>query len=243
MKTAIITDIHSNIEALTVVLDDIDRQGYDRIICLGDVVGYGADPNACCDVIRERNILTLLGNHDAAVTGAMDESYYYQGARNAIQWTRDKLTEENYRWLYSLPYTYVEEDVGFFHSAPVMPSGFFYVVQNQEAMAHSQIVDRLKPISFIGHAHQVMVFAINAKQAVLVKHTDIKISNHTRYIANIGSVGQPRDRDPRACYAVWDHTAKKLEYIRLEYDIKSAADKIFAAGLDSKFGNRLFKGL
>ena len=88
-----------------------------------------------------------------------------------------------------------------------------------------------------------MVFAINAKQAVLVKHTDIKISNHTRYIANIGSVGQPRDRDPRACYAVWDHTAKKLEYIRLEYDIKSAADKIFAAGLDSKFGNRLFKGL
>ena len=131
MKTAIITDIHSNIEALTVVLDDIDRQGYDRIICLGDVVGYGADPNACCDVIRERNILTLLGNHDAAVTGAMDESYYYQGARNAIQWTRDKLTEENYRWLYSLPYTYVEEDVGFFHSAPVMPSGFLCCAESR----------------------------------------------------------------------------------------------------------------
>ncbi len=243
MKTAIISDIHSNIEALEAVFARIDRDGYDRVVCLGDVVGYGADPDPCCDLLRTRDVPTLLGNHDAAVTGAMDESYYYQGARQAVQWTRNHLSDENYRWLYALPYTRIEADVGFYHSAPVMPSGFFYVVQPTEAQAHAQVLDRLRPVSFIGHAHLTLVFALTSSRVGQVDPGEIRLDGETRYIVNVGSVGQPRDRDPRACFAVWDHDAGQVEFVRVEYDVESAASKIMAAGLDEKFAKRLFKGV
>ncbi len=243
MRTVIITDVHSNIEALKAVMASIDRERYDRIICLGDVVGYGASPDECCELLRERSVPTLLGNHDAAVTGAMDESYYYQGARHAVQWTRDHLADENYRWLYGLPYTRVEADVGFYHSAPVVPSGFFYVVQASEAQAHAQVIDRMRPVSFIGHAHLTLIFGVSARKVTQVEPDAMKLDDATRYIVNVGSVGQPRDRDPRACYAVWDHGAQRLTYVRVPYDIDSAASKIMAAGLDEKFAKRLFIGV
>lgn len=243
MKTAIISDVHSNIEALEAVMARIDQERCDRIVCLGDVVGYGASPDECCNLLRERAVPTLLGNHDAAVTGAMDESYYYQGARHAVQWTRNHLSDENYRWLYSLPYTRVEKDVGFYHSAPVVPSGFFYVVQASEAQAHTQVFDRLRPVSFIGHAHLTLIFGVSERRVFQLEPQDLKPNGEVRYIVNVGSVGQPRDRDPRACYAVWDHDAERLEYVRVAYDIDTAASKIMAAGLDEKFAKRLFIGV
>ena len=162
MKIAIISDIHSNIEALTVVQDWLERQGITDVLCLGDIVGYGADPNACCDLIRANGWVTLMGNHAAAVTGRMDTEYYYPAARDAIKWTHDQLSATNFQWLYGLPYTYVLERAGFYHSAPIRPSGFYYVVQTRDAQAHSAIFPQLKDWSFLGHSHLTNQYALNA---------------------------------------------------------------------------------
>jgi len=243
MRTAIISDIHANQEALDAVLQRIAREEVDRTICLGDVVGYGASPDECCAMLIEHGVLSLLGNHDAAVTGAMDEAYYYEGARRALQWTRDHLSEASYKWLYGLPFTRIEDDVAFFHSAPILPSGFFYVVQASEAQTHAQVMDRLRAVSFIGHAHLTIAFSISEKKVKSVEAKQVKPKPDTRFIVNVGSVGQPRDRDPRACFAIWDSDKQNLTYVRVEYDIESAAAKILAAGLDEKFAKRLFMGV
>lgn len=243
MKTAIISDIHANYEALVSVFAEIDRIGVDRTICLGDVVGYGASPNECADLVRSRCAVTLLGNHDAAVTGAMDVAYYYQNARDAIEWTRGQLNDRNYEWLYALPYSWHDGDLGFYHAAPIMPSGFFYVVQESEAQPHVEILSRLRKINFIGHAHLTLVFAITDNEPVEVVPAQVTPDAPAKFIVNVGSVGQPRDRDPRACFAIWDSDARKLEFIRVEYDIESAATRILDAGLDEKFAKRLIAGL
>jgi diadenosine tetraphosphatase ApaH/serine/threonine PP2A family protein phosphatase len=243
MKTAIISDVHANLEALTSVLQEIDTLSVDRIICLGDVVGYGGSPNECADIVRTRCDITLMGNHDAAVTGAMDVAYYYQGARDAIEWTRKQLSDRNYDWLYSLPYSWIDKDLGFYHSAPIMPSGFFYVVQDSEAQPHLDIVKRLKKVSFIGHAHLTLIFALSEGTARETEAAHVSALGEARYIVNAGSVGQPRDRDPRACFALWDSDRDTLEHRRVSYDVESAAAKIIEAGLEEKFAKRLFVGV
>jgi diadenosine tetraphosphatase ApaH/serine/threonine PP2A family protein phosphatase len=243
MRTAIISDVHANQEALEAVMQRIDREQVDRTICLGDVVGYGASPDECCRMLMDRRVMSLLGNHDAAVTGAMDEAYYYEGARRALQWTRDRLSDASYKWLYALPFTRVEDDVAFFHSAPILPSGYFYVVQASEAQTHAQVLDRLRPLSFIGHAHLTVAFQIGEKKVKSVEAKQIKPKADSRFIINVGSVGQPRDRDPRACFTIWDSDKQVLTFVRVEYDIESAAAKIVSAGLDEKFAKRLFLGV
>ncbi len=243
MRVAILSDIHANLEALEAVLREVDRAEVDRVVCLGDVVGYGASPEECCRILMDREIPTLLGNHDAAVTGAMDEGYYYEGARRALQWTREHLSPATYQWLYSLPFCMLEQDVGFFHSAPILPSGFFYVVQVPEAQTHLQVLDRLKPVSFIGHSHLTLAFALGPKKVRAVDATTVKPQPDTRLIINVGSIGQPRDRDPRACFAIWDSLKGTTRFVRVEYDIESSADRIRKAGLDEKFAKRLFQGV
>jgi len=243
MKTAIISDIHANYEALSSVFDEIDKLGIERTICLGDVVGYGASPNECADLVRSRCKVTLMGNHDAAVTGAMDVAYYYQGARDAIEWTRTQLSDRNYEWLYSLPYSWFDGDLAFYHAAPVMPSGFFYVVQESEAQPHVEIQTRLKKVSFIGHAHLTLIFSISGQAPHEVDAKQVSARGNGKFIVNVGSVGQPRDRDPRACFAIWDSDADSLEYRRVEYDVKSAAARIINAGLEDKFAKRLLIGI
>lgn len=243
MKTAIISDIHANLEALTAVFDEIDKIGVDRVICLGDVVGYGASPNECADLVRARCRVTLMGNHDAAVTGAMDVAYYYQGARDAIEWTRSQMTDRNYEWLYSLPYSWFDDDLGFYHGAPVMPSGFFYVVQESEAQPHLDIQSRLRKLNFIGHAHLTLIYALDKNETMEVEANAVTRQSPYRFIINVGSVGQPRDRDPRACFAIWDSDAGRLQHIRVPYDVQAAAAKILDAGLDEKFARRLNAGI
>lgn len=243
MRLAILSDIHANLEALEAVYKYIDKANIDRVICLGDVVGYGASPDECCTLIRERADFCLLGNHDAAVTGAMDEAYYYDSAKNVLRWTRERLSDENYRWLYALPYTRLDGKLAFYHSAPIMPSGFFYVVQSSEAQAHIQMQDRLRTICFIGHAHLTIIFGISGKRVKTCDPKSVNLKGEMQFIVNVGSVGQPRDRDPRACFVIWDSDLEKLEYVRVEYDIETAAAKIIAAGLDEKFAKRLYLGV
>jgi len=243
MKLGIISDIHSNVEALTTVLDWSEKNGIDELVCLGDVVGYGPDPNPCCKLIRESCAVTLMGNHDAAVIGVMEIEYYYDAAREAIYWTRQQLSDENFQWLYGLPYTHVRENAGFFHAAPSKPFNWHYVVQVQDAMKHNgPIYDRLKPWSFVGHSHLTKQFAINGKRVKDVSDKVLSARPDRKYLINVGSVGQPRDRDPRLCFGVFDTVAETFEHQRLVYDIESVAQKIIGAGLAEKFARRLFVG-
>jgi diadenosine tetraphosphatase ApaH/serine/threonine PP2A family protein phosphatase len=243
MRIAILSDIHSNIEALTAVLDYCRFNRVHRYICLGDIVGYGAEPNKCCDLIREVSTVTLMGNHYAAVVGVMDTEYYYASARQALYWTRKQLTAENFEWLFGLPYTYEYDNLGFYHSAPIMPSGFFYVVRNEDAQAHLKVYDRLKEFNFVGHSHLTTQFLLGPKRVKDASDKAVSAQPDKKWIINVGSVGQPRDRDNRACFGIFDTDEQTFEHIRLDYDIDASASRIVRSGLDEKFAKRLYVGL
>src|SRR5207253_1818459 len=149
MRTAILTDIHANLEALTACIAAADEQKVDRFVCLGDTVGYGADPNAACDIVRKRCAFAVLGNHDAAVAGRMDYSYYYAAAREVLDWTALHLSPENMEWLRSLPYTQSEGNVMFGHASPRDPSAFEYVFALEQAEDLVVRADHLHHLTFI----------------------------------------------------------------------------------------------
>ncbi len=244
MRFAIISDIHANIQALGRVLDRCDREAVDEIICLGDVVGYGGNPNECCELLREYCSVVLMGNHDAATSGVMDADYYYESARRVLYWSRAELTEENFRWLYSLPYTHQrpELDMAFYHAAPILPSGFYYVVRNEEAEALTRMKAGLFGHNFIGHSHLTTIYEYNGR-----KVRDVSGNYHyepgRKYLTNVGSVGQPRDRNPDACFVIFDSDSKELRHVRVPYDVQTAAARIRAVGHDEKFARRLSLGV
>ena len=243
MRIAIISDIHSNVEALTEVLKVIDGQKVDRLVSLGDVVGYGASPNPCCEMVRTNAEVTLLGNHDAAVAGRMDYSFYYDAARHALDWSANVITDENLGWLRSLPYTYRIGDVGFSHGSPIEPRSYEYIFaleQARELMPHA--VD-LPEVTFIGHSHLCKAFAIGNGEVNDVVAQKFGIRKGYKYIISVGSVGQPRDYDNRACFVICDTDARTVEYLRVEYDIEASAQRIFDADLALNFGKRLFLGV
>lgn len=245
MRIGIFSDVHGNLEALTAVFEAYDELRIDKYICLGDVVGYGAQPNECCDLIRERAELTILGNHDAAVAGRMDYAYYYDAARHALDWCRDRLSPENLAWLQGLPYTVDDERyaINYCHGNPLDPPAYEYVFaleQAREILAH---LDRLQEVNFIGHSHLCKSFAMTPEDASDVVAQRFGIRDNHQYIITVGSVGQPRDYDNRACCGVFDTDARVFEYVRVEYDIESAARKIFEADLALNFGKRLFLGI
>ncbi len=244
MRIAILSDIHANLEALIEVEAALTRMGIGRVICLGDVVGYGASPNACCERIRELAPVTLLGNHDAAVSGRMDYRYYYEAARQALDWTATSLDPYHLAWLRSLPYTHRVEEIGFSHGSPILPAEFEYIFaveQAQELLAH---FERLPAITFIGHSHLCKAFAMGAQGEVEdVGSPRIALDSSRKYVVSVGSVGQPRDYDNRACFVTYDLDSRVVDYHRVPYDIESAAQKIFDADLALNFGKRLFLGV
>jgi len=244
MRYGIVSDIHANLEALEVAIDWLREQQVDEIVCLGDVVGYGADPNECCRLVREAATVTLLGNHDAAVIGSMSTEYYYDAARDAIAWTRRQLDEDNLRWLYSLPYTSVRpaEGLGLFHSAPIVPSGYFYVVRKEDAITHTRIYDRLMRVTLIGHSHLTKAFRLTKEKAKDVTGKPLIADDDSKLIINVGSVGQPRDHNPLGCVGLFDTEAGEFSHHRFDYERERTVEKIQRAGLEPRFGERLFQG-
>lgn len=243
MRIAIISDIHSNIEALTEVMKTIDKQKVDRIVCLGDVVGYGASPNPCCDIVRANAEITLLGNHDAAVAGRMDYSFYYDAARHALDWSANALDEDKLEWLRSLPYTYRIGDVGFSHGSPIDPRSYEYIFALEQARELTPFSGDLPEVTFIGHSHLCKAFALGSGEVNDVVAQKFGIRKGFKYIISVGSVGQPRDYDNRACFVIHDTENRTVEYLRVEYDIQTSAQKIFDADLALNFGKRLFLGV
>lgn len=243
MRIAIFSDVHANIEALSAVFEAYKTERIDKFVCIGDVVGYGASPNECCDLIRTKAAYTILGNHDAAVAGRMDYSYYYDAARAALDMHAKLLSPENMAWLRSLPYEVRENEIHFCHGSPVNLEEFEYIFSVEQAARCLEIWDQLGTVTFIGHSHLCKSFALTREDVFEVVATKFAIRPDHRYIISVGSVGQPRDYDNRASYTIYDTEERVFEFKRVAYDIDAAAAKIFATDLERNFGNRLFLGV
>jgi diadenosine tetraphosphatase ApaH/serine/threonine PP2A family protein phosphatase len=244
MRIAILSDIHSNLEALTEALAVVDREQPDLTICLGDVVGYGASVNECCQLIRQRAAVTLLGNHDAAVSGRMDYSFYYDAARHALDWTASRIDVDHLEWLRGLPFTHRVGEASFSHGSPVLPEAYEYVFALEQARELLPHVRELAEVSFIGHSHLCKTFAIGpGGDVVEVVSNRFGLRQGYKYVISVGSVGQPRDCDNRACFVMYDSGRREVTYHRVPYDIETSAQKIFDADLALNFGKRLFLGV
>ena len=237
---AVISDIHGNLEALEAVLEDAKRRRAEKILCLGDVVGYGANPNECLARVREVAEATVLGNHDAAALDASLAENFNDVARQAIDWTRHQLTPENRAFLETLPLEHVIEDLRFVHASPVDPAAWHYILTEQEAWDAFEACP--EPICFIGHSHvPLRVLLVNGRLEVAGDES-IRVADETRALVNVGSVGQPRDGNWRASYALFDPRERRVVARRVEYDRPAASDKIRGAGLPEVLARRLELG-
>jgi len=245
MRLAIFSDVHANLEAMSAVVEAYQHENIDVYYCLGDVVGYGANPNECANIVRELAEVTILGNHDAAVAGRMDYSYYYEAARQALDAHANTLTKKNMEWLKSLPYKRMLEEAGVLlcHGSPVRLEEFEYIFAPEQARECLPILDSLGDITVIGHSHLCKVFQLSTGEVEELPSDSFVWQEGYKYIVSVGSVGQPRDYDNRASYTIYDTTTKLFEFKRVEYDIDLAATKIFDSNLERNFGHRLFIGV
>lgn len=240
-QIAIVSDIHGNFHALTSVMQDIDNRGIKDIICLGDVVGYGAMPNECVDILRERDIPTLAGNHDHAAVGIVDITFFNEIAKRAVHWTRDKLTETNAVWLKDRPYTHeIAPNYYFVHASPCDPPAWSYVLTFGEARNCFNAINH--QFCFIGHSHQPTVVEKNGKDLTCPEGYSVPIKADCRYLVNVGSVGQPRDRNPAACYVHLDLEKQTINFIRVPYEIEAAQQAILEQKLPEELAERLGYG-
>ncbi len=245
MRFGIFSDVHANYEALSAVLEAYKKERIDIFYCLGDTVGYGGSPNECVDIIRRLARLTILGNHDAAVAGRMDYSYYYEAARHALDTHAAMLTPENMAWLKGLPYREKLEESGvdLCHGSPVRIEEFEYIFAPEQARECLPIWDELGNLTVIGHSHLCKVFMLSKTEVEELPAIDLTLSPDRKYIISVGSVGQPRDYDNRASYCVFDTSTRRFEFKRVEYDVETAADKVLRARLERNFAHRLFLGV
>jgi diadenosine tetraphosphatase ApaH/serine/threonine PP2A family protein phosphatase len=243
MRIGIFSDVHSNLPALQAVEKAYESERIDKFICLGDTVGYGARPEECSEIVRKMAAITILGNHDAAVAGRMDYSYYYDAARNALDIHLTWLSPASLEWLRSLPYEHKEQDLSFCHGSPLNLQEFEYIFSIEQAQQLLCCLEDMARVTFIGHSHLCKAFALSPQSVHEVVATQFIIRENYRYIISVGSVGQPRDYDNRASYTIFDTDEMSFEFKRVEYDVETAARQIFEADLERNFGNRLFLGV
>jgi len=240
MKTAILSDVHANLEALQAVLKVVDERGVSRILCLGDVVGYGGSPNECLSLIRERSQLVLLGNHDSAASGGGEAARFNPNAKAAALWTAKVLTHDNKDYLRGLPLSKHFEPHFYVHASPAAPRDWEYIFDRFDAEPQFQFF--AEHACFIGHTHQPAIFERSAAGCASLPPTMLRFDPVHRYIVNVGSVGQPRDHDPRACFVILSEPEGMIEYVRVPYDIEASQEKIRAASLPPVLASRLTTG-
>jgi predicted phosphodiesterase len=244
MRIGILSDIHANYPALSAGLTVLREAGAEELYCLGDTVGYGGSPNLCADIVRSVTKATVLGNHDAAVAGRMDYSYYYEAARLALDVHVDLLTSENVEWLKALPYTHHLDayDVQLCHGSPAHLEEFEYVFLPEQAMECLPMYADLRQLTLVGHSHLCRVFALTEDDVEELPVQDFTLRPDRKYIISVGSVGQPRDSDNRASVTLFDSDTRRFEFKRYPYDVESAAEEVFDKQLERNFGYRLFIG-
>lgn len=225
MLYGIYSDIHGNLEALQAVLESMKALGVQRRICLGDLVGYCANPNECVDLIRENSDLVILGNHDSVALGRESSENFNFYARRAIEWTRENLRPDATNFLQKLPYMEGEEELCFVHASPRSPADWYYVTSLDDAVdAFAFFRQR---ICFVGHTHWPVIVVMESEQSFRICDTlSYTLEKGQRMLVNVGSVGQPRDRNPQASYAICDSKTLSVEIVRVPYDIGKTQKKM-----------------
>lgn len=242
MIYALISDVHGNLEALTAVMDDIKRHGaIDEIFFLGDAVGYGANPNEVLQIINSHCHVKLMGNHDYSALGLLDPAEFNVYAQSGINFSVSVLTTQSQGILSSFRLIDRVGDLLLVHATPDEPDAWNYCLSSAEANRQFCCFD--EPICFLAHSHQPLVFVQDPLgECDMLRDEELKLSDENRYIINIGSVGQPRDGDPRACYVIYDTISQRLQYRRLHYDIETAQGKMRAVDLPDFLIERLAAG-
>jgi len=236
MKYAIIADIHGNLEAFQTVLEDIKTQNVNQIVCLGDVVGYNANPKECLQIVREMNIPCVKGNHDEYCSSEDALEGFNPHAAEAVHWTRNQLTTEDRQWLRDLKYSRMVGNFTIVHATLDAPQRWGYVFDKLAAAASFPYQNT--QVCFFGHTHVPVAFMRDS----VVRggtYSKFKIDVSKKYFVNVGAVGQPRDNNPKAAYVVFDVDAGTIELRRLDYDIPTTQEKIRAAGLPERLAERL----
>jgi predicted phosphodiesterase len=236
VKIVILGDIHANYSALSAVLSRVDADKTDACYCVGDLVGYGAEPSRVIEEVRRRGIVTVAGNHDHAVVRRLDPEYFNPFARASVFWTRDRLSPDELDYLAGLPLQLHTEHFTLVHGSVHEPEGFHYIQTLQDAEASFDCM--VRPLAFIGHSHvPVSFFDGDPVRFSVTPRTPTDPSGKT--IVNVGAIGQPRDEDPRAAYAVYDTKQQEVLLKRVSYDIEDAVRKILDSGLPEILGERL----
>jgi predicted phosphodiesterase len=233
MRIAIISDIHSNLEALTSAFEIIDQYSVDTVICLGDIVGYGANPNECVELVRQRCDIVIKGNHEDAVLDINKAEQFTDNARSAILWTRNEITEENLVYIRSLSFVHQSNEALFVHASPCEPAEWNYIFEEDTAARAFGCFS--ESLCFIGHTHMPAIFSING-----YAHG---ITRDEHYLVNVGSVGQPRDRNTQLSFGLLDTDTWNYENIRAPYDVETTVTKILNTGLPARLGQRLLMGV
>jgi len=240
MKYAIFSDMHGNLEAYKAVLSALEKEGKLKYFCLGDIVGYGADPKACIAMTKEIDPVLVCGNHDWAAVGLASTEYFNDYAKMAVLWTSSVLDEGDKEYLRSLKLTYLDKDMTLVHGTLMRPELFEYVFDIDTAYKMMSIMST--KMAFIGHSHVPGIFTLEGKNIEYTAVRKISISKDKKYLVNVGSVGQPRDGDWLASFCIWDRDARTIEIKRVEYDINKARQKIIDAGLPLFLAERLGEG-
>jgi len=239
-SVAILSDIHANLPALEAVLADVESQGIRELLCLGDVVGYGARPVECIELLRSKSFLSILrGNHDAYAASEIDPPNVSPETLEGIRWTRARLSPEHRAWLGALPLAWQGSDCEAVHAALPQPEAWDYVLEASAAARH--FAHQRQGICFIGHSHRPAMFVEGEDRALDLTSLE-SIRPDRKQVINVGSVGQPRDKDPQACYLIYRRDRQDVWWRRVAYDVSAAQTAIIAAGLPMKFAQRLAIG-
>lgn len=244
MRYLVVADIHSNLEALQSVMGHAESMGgFEGVWCLGDIVGYGADPTACIDLLRSYPLAAVSGNHDLAAIDALSINEFNDYAKEAVLWTHEQLTPEHREFLGGNPLRREEDGVTLLHGTPSDPVWEYFLPQ---MMTKTDVAESFQqiytPSCLVGHSHIPFICLEDGAHFIGLAQGQKKMLNQTRCVVNPGSVGQPRDGDPRAAYALYDADADSLTHYRVDYDIEAAQAKITEAGLPDILSSRLAVG-
>jgi predicted phosphodiesterase len=243
MRYGILSDIHGNLEAFRAVLERLTGHRVDRTVCLGDIVGYNADPNACVEIVRREGIASVLGNHDTRAVGMEEPFDFNAAAARAVLWTREQLSEENRAFIAALPREREIEDAFLVHGSIHATDRYILFAQDlRDNFSMLRDLPGQPRICFFGHTHVPAAYGSTGPGIRQEPVGRVLVAGERQYLINPGAVGQPRDGDPRAAFAVYDTDDRTVTFHRVEYDVAAAQDKVIKAGLPPRLAERLAYG-
>ena len=240
MKYGIFGDVHGNIEAFEKVIEFYKNENIDEYLCVGDIVGYGTNPSECIEEIKRLKAETVCGNHDWAAAGILPLYDLNPAAKSAVEWTRENLNLNDKEFLKKLKLINEKKDFYVVHGSLYKPGLFPYILDVE--LAYQCFCEMNRDLCFVGHSHRAGFFFMQDERVDYTRESLVKVKPEVKYIVNVGSVGQPRDGDPRAAFCIFDTDKSTIEIKRVDYDIETAKNSILNAGLPEVLAYRLLEG-